>query len=198
MMKEETIDVYYWTNEESNQTYFGQQDAMQEFSRDNRFPLLFEWVGKDNIVLDLGMNNGLIGNSIGKKNIVIGVDTPVVVMTFKKNYKNLVGIAGHVQEMPYLKDGYFDGVFAGDVLIHLKDPGACLREAHRVTKDKGFLIISQPVKLSTREGEFIYNDFHEDKMKALVESNGFEQVKIYYYKNVTTDGVMVKYKKVKK
>jgi len=197
-MEEETTRVLYWTNEECHETYFGQQRAMENFNRDNRFPLLFEWVGEDNIVLDLGMNNGLIGNSLGKKNIVVGVDTPAVVTIFKKNYKNFVGIAGHVQEMPYLKDGHFDGVFAGDILIHLKDPGACLREVHRVTKEKSFLIISQPVKLSTREGEFIYNDFHEEEMKKLVQSNGFKQVKIYHYRNDTTDGVMVKYKKVKK
>jgi len=60
-----------------------------------------------------------------------------------KNYKKL--IKGDCQKLSrYFKESSFDTIIVGEVLEHLENPSALLREAKKVLKDDGILLISIP------------------------------------------------------
>lgn len=51
---------------------------------------------------------------------------------------------GRAEELPW-EDGSLDGVVLGEILEHVTDPHLVLREAFRVCKDQGTVIISTPI-----------------------------------------------------
>lgn len=51
----------------------------------------------------------------------------------------------HIGNQPLLPDNYFDVVFAGEVLEHLDDPNDLFKDAYRVLKAGGTLIVTTPL-----------------------------------------------------
>lgn len=83
-----------------------------------------------------------------------------------------------VQDIYDLKfsDGFFDYVVAGEVIEHLEDPGAFIKEAFRVLASGGVFAISTPLE-EEREIGAIDKDRHvwsysEDDVKDLVKPYG--------------------------
>jgi len=58
-----------------------------------------------------------------------------------KNYSKVV--VGDACDMPF-EDGEFDNVIVGELIEHLENPSQFYREAHRVLKSEGRLVISTP------------------------------------------------------
>jgi len=74
------------------------------------------------------------------KGDVTGLDI-VPLKKLPPNYSKFV--LGDCHKMPF-KDKTFDTIVSGDMIEHIENPSAFLKEAKRVLKDDGLLIVSTP------------------------------------------------------
>ena len=89
-------------------------------------------------ILDVGFAanpNPYIQNAIG-----LDIAIPEAI---PKNYVGVVQCNLNIESIPF-KDEHFDNVIAGDLIEHLENPSHFLREANRVLKDNGRLVICTP------------------------------------------------------
>jgi len=95
-------------------------------------------------ILDVGCGSGFtIGKCLppNKKFNIHGVDTTRELIAHAKKYRpNYHFKCGYAEKLPY-KNREFDAITYLDVIEHVTDPVQSLKEAKRVLKDKGFIVI---------------------------------------------------------
>ena len=94
-------------------------------------------------VLDLGCRYGALTRAYAAGNEVVGVDVDQDAL----EQAAALGIETHwadVEEPLPFEDATFDVVVAGELLEHLRDPGAVLAEARRILRPHGTLVGSVP------------------------------------------------------
>ncbi|EGW33709.1 putative SAM-dependent methyltransferase [Spathaspora passalidarum NRRL Y-27907] len=140
---------------------------------DNAVPFIIPVIKPNFKVLDVGCGPGTITVDIGANYLteggsVIGVEPTQQVLdsaeAHKKKYaeehnKNLDNIlfqTGSIYELPF-EDNTFDLVHAHQVVVHLQDPIAGLKELRRVTKPGGFVC----VKDSDLESSIVYPEEYQ-------------------------------------
>lgn len=153
-------------------------------------------VGEGEVVLDLGSGGGLdafkASKLVGDSGLVIGVDaTPEMIWRARETAKrhqlsNVEFRLGEVEHVP-VDSASVDVVLSNCVINLAPDKGAVFREAFRVLKPGGRLIISdvvtegpQRVDRSNLNGwaECIAGALPRDEYVALIEKAGFEDVKV--------------------
>lgn len=149
----------------------------------------------DGKILDVGCDQSEFHNNVqekfGSRN-VIGID--IMVTRYKENF-----VRGTAETLPF-KDNTFDGVFAGLVIEHLKDPCEFLSELKRVLKKDGVIVVTalnmkrvgylihillgyRMAKLLFRVSEPLNPHDHLyawdlDLFENLIKANGFEVIEI--------------------
>ena len=154
-------------------------------------------------ILDLGCGSGNASFYLYKKNFdVFGADIAQSAINFCKvraknkkiNLNNFKIFDG--KKIPF-KDNEFDAVLSSEVIEHLNDPLAHLKEAKRVLKKKGILLITTPNyhslwkpleffpdKLSLTpkmKGEQHIFFFNPKNFKNLLNKSGFELIELSSY-----------------
>jgi 2-polyprenyl-3-methyl-5-hydroxy-6-metoxy-1,4-benzoquinol methylase len=132
-------------------------------------------------VLDVGYYACSLHEQILKKHgrqNVFGFDIEIEKGANPKYYKK----GSAERKLPY-KSEEFDTIIAGELLEHLKKPEVFLKEANRIIKKNGKIIITTP-----NRGSLINKIFHNNEtpihfslftlkeLKALLEKNGFEVI----------------------
>ena len=139
-------------------------------------------------ILDLGCAD--IQNPYYRNNEVVGFDIKPE-CPLPENYSRF--ISGNVMELDQHFDGFtFDAVVAGELLEHLEEPVAFLKQCCSVLKNNGLLLLSTPnpnsiierlLTLSLSRKYFYTNDhimlYPQRWLIRLLERTGFEQVKLY-------------------
>ena len=106
-------------------------------------------VGKNNYVLDVGCNEGVLTKIISKNNKVVGMElSEGAVKKAKKKGLNIK--QGNVYKIPF-KDNTFEVVHFSEVVEHILDTNKALIEIQRVLKPRGRLIITTPNCCSFRD-----------------------------------------------
>ncbi|CUM64619.1 uncharacterized protein PRCAT00002227001 [Priceomyces carsonii] len=136
---------------------------------DNSVKFIVPYLKQDFKVLDVGSGPGTITIDMGKyisKGSVIGVEPIEELIKEAKDNQTKSGVsnvafqAGSIYHLPF-EDNTFDLVFCHQVLIHLQDPLAGLKEMKRVAKPGGFVC--------AREGDLlasvVYPPHYEDTLK---------------------------------
>ncbi len=127
--------------------------------------LILEAIGKDQIVLDVGCNDGYIGKLADPSNQFYGLDyLPASVALAKKTYRDaIVYDLNTLTELPWKQK--YDVIIFADVLEHLLYPEAVLNFfVKHSLKPGGRVIISLPnianwmVRLKLLFGRFDYVD----------------------------------------
>lgn len=98
---------------------------------------------KNDIILDIGGGTGYLANKISdrcKKVIVLDSSSKMLEQTKKYKKRNLTVRKADALSIPY-KNNYFDAVLFIDSLHHIKKIDAALKEARRVLKKNGRIII---------------------------------------------------------
>lgn len=98
------------------------------------------------IVLDVGCNTGCLGEYLKMLGVkkVVGIDATPHAIEVSKRYEDEVHLIDvETDDLPY-PEGYFDVIFYGDILEHLKYPWQVLDRYRRYLKDDGVLIASIP------------------------------------------------------
>ena len=148
-------------------------------------------------VLDLGSGGGLdcfiAANKVGKKGKVIGVDmTPEMVEKAKQNaikgnYENVEFRLGDIERLP-VSDNSVDVIISNCVINLAPDKGKVFKEAFRVLKQGGRLMVSDMVS-SKDIPESIKNSIEayvgclggaimKDEYMNAIKQAGFQSVKI--------------------
>jgi len=106
------------------------------------FSLLPQKNGK---LLDVGCGTGAIGDELRKRGFeVTGLDFSEVAISKCRDKKMEARVCDVDKEGLPFPDESFDVVWGGDIIEHLFDPIFVLKEAFRVLKKDGALIISVP------------------------------------------------------
>jgi len=124
-------------------------------------------VGSGLRVLDVGCGDGVISEPIAKLgNIVASVDLPTITKLCHKRKASMVS-SGDAEQLAFA-DGIFDLVLASEVVEHLWNPHAFFKEAYRVLKGEGWLIIETPEGKDSLRYDAHKNWFTEDVVKQIV------------------------------
>lgn len=75
--------------------------------------------------------------------IVTGVDVSPLACALARERTGAEIAEGSITALPFA-DGSFDAVSTGDVLYHVEDPGAALREFARVVRPGGAVVVNEP------------------------------------------------------
>jgi len=133
-------------------------------------------------ILDIGFGNGsFILNDID--NIYgVDIDEDLIKMALKKGYKVKKMIKGLY--LPF-KDKFFNGINASSSLEHISKPFIFLKEAFRVLKDNGKIVIEVP-DLKVWKEEFYYDYTHispqvchQRSLKMILMDVGFKNIKVF-------------------
>ncbi len=117
------------------------------------FNLILPYLRPDMDVLECGSGPGVVTFEIAKKVIngsVIGIDIDKdqIDSNNKKvqesNIENLKFEVANVLELPY-PDNFFDIVYMQALIVHIKVPIDAIREAHRVLKNDGLILVREPM-----------------------------------------------------
>ena len=158
---------------------------------------LIKYKNKKNFnIIDLGCGDGRILFYLEKKGYlskaekIIGVDiSPKRIEIFKKNVKNAIGIISDVCNIKELDNENFDMIISSQVIEHVIDENALLREIKRLLKKDGVGYISTVFKrwygfyLYRKNGEFRLDPTHvreyssKDHFFSLLNENGFNIIK---------------------
>jgi len=143
-------------------------------------------------ILDVGCAEGKMAGELKERNQaeVWGIEIVNDVAQKAKERLNKVLIGSVEEQLPKLKDKYFDSIIFADVLEHLVYPGEVLKSIKSNLKDNGEIIISLPnirhwsVIASLLDGSFDYADygildrthlrfFTLETAKKLIENSGY-------------------------
>lgn len=96
----------------------------------------------DSVLLDMGCGTGNYTATLQRvAKSVIGVDISIsMIEQAQIKFPELRFICGDVTGLPFDSE-VFDGVFAIQVLHHIKKKGIFLKEAHRVLRKEGYIVI---------------------------------------------------------
>jgi len=145
-------------------------------------------INKNDSVLDIGCGIGYQIPLISKKcRQFVGVDfSKEVIKICKKRYKlsNVRFVCADAKKLPFRKNS-FDVVLLIDVLENLPNPILALKEARRIAKNNGKILISVPNlksiygigkrianKKIEKYGFFINNWYDEKTLKKLIKKTG--------------------------
>jgi len=127
--------------------------------------------------LDLGVFNSPLIIELKRRfpnSEFIGLDhCGPVLRELQERHPEVRYVVGDVKKIPF-KDNYFDYVVAGELIEHLEDPKALIKEAMRVLKGGGVFSLSTPKEESKEK--FVSNEhlwsFNEEDIKKLLKPYG--------------------------
>ena len=133
-------------------------------------------------ILDIGAAEGLMLSQL-KRNYpqakCVGLEYSQELINLNQD-KNIEIIQGDAHQLPF-KDNSFDIIIATAIIEHLDNPSQALKEAHRVLKKEGLIIITTPdpffdkaAELFTKENFSHQETFNLKKLRSLLEENKFQ------------------------
>jgi ubiquinone/menaquinone biosynthesis C-methylase UbiE len=176
-----------WESHKIGSHYTSRKDRGNFFSYNHRFNKtveLFPDVNKS-LVLDLGSGCGVYAIHLSRKgakiysidiskNAIINARGLCKNENVKPNCPNFLNCSG--TELPF-KDHSFDFVLCLELIEHIPDHMALMKEIRRVLKRNGILVISFPSKYSVRE--FLDSKGYY-KLKSRVRFGVFK-IMVYFY-----------------
>lgn len=109
--------------------------------------LLYNLSGKANIIVDLGCGEGTrlgLIKAIHEDKKLVGIDiSKKAIALAKEKYKGIKFVKGDLEKIP-LKNNYSDLVFSAFVLEHTDDSEKVIKEAVRITKRGGNILLIAP------------------------------------------------------
>lgn len=107
--------------------------------------LIKQWIGQTEnpLILDIGCGTGAMAKDLQQYGNVIGCDLRHTALEYcrKRSLSELV--QGDITNLPF-QDHSFDLIVALDILEHVPDDAAALKELRRVLKPNGRLVVTVP------------------------------------------------------
>jgi 2-polyprenyl-3-methyl-5-hydroxy-6-metoxy-1,4-benzoquinol methylase len=158
--------------------------------------LVVDLVGRDRRVLDVGCATGAVAAVLSARGCrVVGIEMDEGAALEAKQYLAdlVIGRIEQIDLRSQFADERFDAIIVADVLEHLEDPDAVLRDLVSLLDPGGFVVASIPnvahgaVRLALLQGRFQYSEvglldrthlrfFTRDTLEALFERAGLVPV----------------------
>ena len=165
---------------------FADPVSLQRPSKD---PYVYQFLGQDlGRVADIGCGPGVFTRYLCRhaRHVYAGdIDQGALSRTFARHAKegNLAAVVARANELPF-PDASLDTVLFLEVLEHLRDDRAGLRELYRVLAPSGRLVLSVPIPPGEVNEEEEWGHKREgysfEEMKVLLEGQGFSAVQHAY------------------
>jgi SAM-dependent methyltransferase len=147
---------------------------------------LLEQTGARGRILDLGCGTGGVLQHLGSFGDAIGLDPAPEAAQYCKR-RDVPMVVGSGMDLPFA-DSSFDIVLALDVIEHVPDDVALLREAQRVLRPDGVLLVTVPaLPWLWSAHDDVNHHYRRYTMTTLRESltaGGFRPQRISYYNGV--------------
>lgn len=134
-------------------------------------------------ILDVGCGTGVTGMSFARVGRVFGVDSSARALEFARR-RGLTHIARSVGEAMPFATGVFDLITSSDVLEHIEDDEAVLREMARVARRGGLLVIvvpAFPTLWSNRDERLQHKRRYQiGELRSHVAGAGFDVLRATY------------------
>ncbi|MDD3288031.1 MAG: methyltransferase domain-containing protein [Alphaproteobacteria bacterium] len=129
----------------------------------------------DGKVLDIGCG---LGDMLSYRSGTVGVDINRKTVEWCQRQ----GLDAHLMSKDVLpfSDGGFDGVIMDNVLEHLEDPSALLKDVARVLVPGGKLLVGVPGSRGFASDPDHKVFYDKDKLLHLMKESGFSKHKIFY------------------
>ena len=107
-----------------------------------------EYFPNFNSIIDFGTAEGKMLKFISEffnPQFCVGLDICYELLKIGKNkYKNICYICANVEALEFIRDESFDIVIATAIIEHLNEPRMMIREAYRILREKGLIIVTTP------------------------------------------------------
>ena len=145
-----------------------------------KFNTLLDILPENSSILDIGCLNGNFYNFLKEKKFNIlsftGIDFSTDLINLaNERFPEQTWIVADRLKLPF-EDNKFDVITLLEVLEHVEDPRASLREACRLCKNGGIIIISVPNELKIEDPAHIWSFTTEDVFNLLSEFSTNVQV----------------------
>lgn len=176
------------TNEYWNSRYQGLKNR-QEYEKETgttRFYRALEEIKPNDKVLDIGCGIGTFCSLV--KGVIPDTEVWGIDISSEVIYENTLEmpdikfsctVVGELKDIPV---DYFDFVFSGETLEHIDEPAQLFKDAHKVLKSGGRLLITTPDRNAISSTEHVWSYDHDD-IKKLYLDNGFDRVRFIYLPN---------------
>lgn len=127
----------------------------------DRYRLIYDWVPEDTKnLLDIGCGNGIFTRWLRDRAVfVAGADHNAEQLVSARRYcPEMIAVAAEGERLPFA-DHSFDVVVMSDMLEHVNNDESTIREAMRVLRPQGLILISLPNRgpLTVLDGDNIVN-----------------------------------------
>jgi SAM-dependent methyltransferase len=138
-------------------------------------------------ILDAGCGSGRNMIELARRGTVTGVELSETSVLLARGRGAGEVIAGSVLEMPFPDDS-FDLAVSLDVIEHLEDDLAALRELRRTVAPGGALLVTVPAYQWLWSGHDVINHHHRrytrSSLRAVAEQAGWRQLRTTYFNSL--------------
>jgi len=150
-----------------------------------RYQVASDFLGetKNKVVLDIGAGDCALSSLFAKNGAkVLAVDSSSEGLEFGRAHFKRLGLAGKfiladVYRVPLL-DATADAVVLADVIEHLDRPLDALKEARRLLRPGGCLVLTTPYRLREIPAPQHVREFYPAELRSLLAAAGFTVVEI--------------------
>jgi ubiquinone/menaquinone biosynthesis C-methylase UbiE len=167
--------------------YDKKEKYLNSFEQNKVVPLVDDVEGKK--ILDVGAGTGRLAILLADKGAVItalDVSAEMLKVLRRKagTRKNIKYVEGEAENIDFPEES-FDVVIAAFLIVHLKNPAYFFKEAYRVLKPNGLLVVTninqkEPPEVKTRDGIIKIDSYYhrQDKIRELLEEVAFNIQKL--------------------
>jgi SAM-dependent methyltransferase len=135
-------------------------------------------------ILDAGCGSGRNMIELGRHGTVTGIELSEASVSLARSRGSGEVLAGSVLEMPF-EDGSFDLAVSLDVIEHLQDDLAALRELRRTVAPGGTLLVTVPAYRWLWSSHDVinhhYRRYTRSSLQRVAEQAGWQQVRTTYF-----------------
>lgn len=137
----------------------------------------------DPTVLDLGCGTGVIATELAKWSHPIGLDMSDQALAYSRG-RGITNLVQAIGEALPLRDGSVDAILALDIFEHIENDAAAFREAFRVLRPGGVLVMSVPAFRTLWGPHDValmhHRRYTRPQVRAALGAAGFEVTKASY------------------